>query len=139
MSYATQQDMIDRFGEQEIIDLTDRTGTGEIDVNVLGKAFADADSQIDSYLMGRYTLPLSCVPDVLMGVAADISRYRLLGTRPHEVAGQRYKDAIRWLQDVAAGRANLDLDTAQQQAAPGSGPTSSAPDRVFTDETLEDF
>ena len=56
MRYATQKDMIDRFGEEDLITLTDRADrakppTGKIDAKVLNKALSDAADLIDGYLM----------------------------------------------------------------------------------------
>ena len=49
--------MIDRFGEREIIALTDRDNTGGIDSTVLAKALDSAESEISTYLAPKYALP----------------------------------------------------------------------------------
>ena len=62
MAYCTQQDMIDRFGSEDLIQLTDRNALGVIDATVLSAAIDDATDTMDTYIATRYTLPLAVVP-----------------------------------------------------------------------------
>lgn len=119
MTYASQQNLIDRFGEDQLIQLTDRTGTGSIDAAVVGRALADADAdaEINGYLSTRYTLPLSPVPEVLEKLACDIGRYQLFGNTEKEIVKERYDNAVRFLKDVAAGKVTLGVDSNNAPAA----------------------
>jgi phage gp36-like protein len=108
--YATATDLVDRFGESELIDLTDRAQppAGMIDADVADKALADACGEADAYLGVRYTLPVTApVPLVLVAVVCDIARYRLYENRSTEEVRKRYEDAVRWLRDVSRGAAVL--------------------------------
>ena len=109
MMYATAQDMIFAFGEHEVIACTDRDGLGDIDAAVLDAALLYACSEADSYLARRYALPLPGVPAVLTAVVCDITRYRLTGGQVSETdpIKDRYKLAIAWLRDLAAGEISL--------------------------------
>lgn len=129
--YASQQDMIDRFGEDELIQLTDRNGTGEIDSDVLDRSIADAAAEIDSYLGGRYTLPLTAVPQVLVRVCADIARYRLYDAQPTDLVASRYKADTQWLTQVANGVVQLGLDPGNQSAAVSDGAQMQSGGRTF--------
>lgn len=108
MTYATQQDLIDRIGAVELAQLTDRTNGVVIDAAVLGRALADADAEIDGYLATRYQLPLATVPTVLVRLAADIARYRLYDDRTTDAVRQRYDDATKLLGNMAKGLVMLD-------------------------------
>ncbi|KQQ85847.1 hypothetical protein ASF65_04740 [Aureimonas sp. Leaf324] len=79
MSYASLQDLIDRFGDRELIQLTDRTNrpASVIDQTVVGRALADADALIDGYVGKVHALPLAAVPPALVKTAADIARFYL--------------------------------------------------------------
>lgn len=109
MAYASVADLVARFGEDELIDLTDRDEprTGAVVEAVAQAAIADAAGEIDAYLGVRYALPVAPVPAHLVTVACDVARYRLHGVRVTEEVRTRYDDALRWLKDVAAGRALL--------------------------------
>jgi phage gp36-like protein len=135
MSYATGQDLIDRFGEQEVINLTDRDRLGVVDATVASQALVATADEIDGYLAGRYSLPLQPVPRVLIGVACDIARYRLCGAEVNvtEDIRSRYKDAVRFLEHVAAGRISLG-GMPGGGAAPVAGPAVlvSAGDSLFS-------
>jgi phage gp36-like protein len=135
--YATTADLIGRFGAQELVELTDESEGGLVTAELLKlaaagsdlddyteeeqeavaaclatleEALADAGSEIDPYLTGRYTLPLSSVPRVLLTHACNMTRYHLFADRVTEVVEVRYKAALTFLKDVSAGRASLGLD-----------------------------
>ena len=57
--YCSVDDMANRFDLNELIQLTDSSGLGLIDEQVVTAAITDASSVIDGYLGGRYPLPLS--------------------------------------------------------------------------------
>lgn len=132
MTYATQQHMIDRFGEQELIELTDRATLGAIDAVVLGRALDDADGEINGYLATRHTLPLAPVPLVLTRVACDITRYFLYEDRATEAVRTRYQDAIKFLRGVSDGSITLGVDATNNAPVEPGGPQFSSGGRVFT-------
>lgn len=134
MSYATKASMIARFGEAEVIALTDRSNLGVIDDAILTGALAEADAEIEPYLAPRHKLPLASVPKILAGFAADITRYRLCGADVTETDDirNRYKDAIRFFEHVASGKIGLGLDAANNAAPPANTVQFSPPGgRVF--------
>lgn len=139
MTYATQQDMIDRFGSTELIELTDRTNVGTIDATVLGRALADADAEINGYLASRYTLPLVNVPPVLVAKASDMARYYLYDTRVTEAVKTRYDDAVKWLVSLAKGLVSLALDPINVPVADAGGVQFQTNDRVFDAAGLVDY
>jgi len=131
MTYATQQNMTDRFGSQELIELTDEDNAGSINAAALGVALTDADAEINSYLAGRYTLPLTQTSDELVRMACDIARYRLFDTRASEQVKARYDDAIKKLRDVSRGVASLGIDQSSQPVTVAGGATISSGGRDF--------
>lgn len=139
MGYATQEDLVARFGEVELIQLSDKVGLGQIDASVVDAKLADADGEIDPYLRGRYVLPLATVPQPLQRVACDIARYHLYADGATEQVAQRYKDALAFLLRVSKGELQLGLDPAEQAAPSSGGPEICGPERVFTRETLSDY
>lgn len=110
MSYATQAQLELRFGTDELMQLTDLNNLGHIDVAVVAVALADADAEINSYLAGRYNLPLTQVSAELVRLACDIARYRLFDVRATEAVKVRYDDAIKKLRDIGKGLASLGID-----------------------------
>lgn len=107
MIYASQADMVERYGEQELIQLTDRNNTGAIDATVLDRALADASAEIDGYLASRYQLPLTTIPTVLVRVCSDIARYHLHDDNIPDPVDTRYKSAVDLLRQVSLGRVSL--------------------------------
>jgi phage gp36-like protein len=107
--YAQVDDLVSRFGQAEIVQLTDRATppAGAIDNAVAQRALTDADAEIDAYIASIYTLPLSSVPPVLSRIACDIARYRLWDDQAPEEVRSRYEDARRLLEAIAAGRVTL--------------------------------
>lgn len=139
MPYATQQDLIDRFGQAELIELSDRSRSGAIDAAVVARALGDADAEIDGYLASKYTLPLDPIPLPIARIACDIARYYLHDDRVTEQVRNRYKDAIRFLESVVSGEVTLGVDATGEAPAAVGGPQTSSPDREFTRDTLADY
>ena len=138
MAYAALQDMIDRFGLDEMTLLTDRTGTGSPDPNTAAMVLNDASSQINTYLASRYQLPLTPVPDVAVRWACDLARFQLYRTEAPANVSQNYKTALTEL--VAAQKGLLTLEaSAVDVASNGSAAEFSGPDRTFDKTSLRGF
>ena len=110
MPYCTLQNLKDRYGETELIQLTDPANASAIDTAVLNAAIADADAEINSYLTA-YTLPLATIPANFERLACDITRYYLYGTAVTELVQKRYDDAVSYLKLVAKDTIKLAPDT----------------------------
>jgi phage gp36-like protein len=109
MAYATLEDLRVAFGEREVAQLTQRrTDFVEAADAATSVSFLEqASSEIDSRLATRYDVPVSPAPRMLVAVCCDIARYRLYDDAAPETVRTRYEDAVRWLNDLAAGRAAL--------------------------------
>jgi len=116
MSYCTKQDLIDRFGYDELINLTDRRNTGVIDDTVLSQAIADASAEMDGYLASRYSLPLITVPQALKPLCCDIARYKLYDEQASEQVTKRFDAAIKFLFSVSKGEISLGVDSLGSKA-----------------------
>lgn len=114
--YCTQQDLIDRFTEIELIQLTDTGNLGVINAVTVARALADTDAEIDGYLAGRYNLPLTTPIATLNQKACDIARFYLHARKVPENVQKRYDAVIRYFEQVAKGVIRLPIaatDTAQ--------------------------
>jgi len=122
MPYAIVQEMIDRFGEKEILQLTNREDprNGAIDEFVVENAIADAGNRIDSYLGQRYSLPLATIPGGIKDACIHMARYNLYDDKKPEWVKDRYNEAVAWLKDIATGKASLG-EIEEPAAAPSSG------------------
>jgi len=139
MGYATKQDLIDRFGQPELIELTDRATppTGVIDDVVITRALADADAQIEAYISITHTLPLSPIPATLVRMAGDIARYYLYEDRATEQVKERFEAAIAFLKNVAAGKAGLGVDAGGSAPAPAATVQFPKSQKVFAREDID--
>ncbi|WP_428429536.1 gp436 family protein [Pararhizobium sp.] len=143
MGYATKQDLIDRFTEKELIQLTDTVNrpATTIDDTPVNRALGDADALIDGYLAKLYRLPLSVVPKVLTKTACDIARYYLHGKAADKDSPvtTAFKQAESWLKDVAKGVVTLDVEGVAPVQAGGGSVKASAPGRIFTRDSLREL
>lgn len=141
MTYAVQQDLIDRFGATELIQLTDRTNMppSTIDGVVVGRALADADGVIDGYIGKQFDLPLSVVPPVLTKVAADLARYYLHGEAADKdsIVSRNFATALSWLKDVSKGLVSIDDQGETPEQAGGGAIRANPSTRVFRRDTLK--
>jgi len=141
MSYASLQDLKDRFAEEDIIQLTDETNVppAAIDETTVARALDDAGALIDGYVGKRYTLPLATVPHQLIRAACDIAWYYLHGERASETVKKNHDAAVQLLRDISAAKVNLEVAGETVAATPVGSPVFKEPTRVFTDETLKDY
>lgn len=139
MTYASQQDLVDRFGELELIQLTDRVSQAAVDATVVAKALSDADELIDSYIAARAALPLATTPARLVRVAGDIARYYIHADAPTDQVAAAYREAVAWLRDIAQGKATLGQDGVTAAAPAEAVVEFVGDDRLFTRAGLRDF
>lgn len=115
MAYATIADMIDRFGEAEMIRLSTADGVDLVAVNnePIERALDDASALIDTYLRRRYRMPLTVAPSEVRRACCILGRYDLStgGQRnPSDQVKDGQQQTISWLKAIAAGTVHLDLD-----------------------------
>lgn len=88
MQYATQAEFIKRYDERTLRLLCSNED-GSLNTDKINESLEDAHQTIDSYLAGRYTLPLITVPAVLTRHCCYLARYFLekgeLQTKPVKI------------------------------------------------------
>lgn len=141
MAYCTLQDLVDRFGSDEMIDVADRDGDGAPDEAVVTAACEDASGEIDVRLARRYRVPFTTSTRLLRALGCDIARYRLLDDRPHEQAEARYQAAIDLLDAIASGEVMLGAEEQMAQSDPSarSGIRFKPGRSCFTPRDQDDF
>lgn len=113
MLYATLSDMIDAFGERELIQLSDRANDGVINEQAIERALERASADIDGYMGWLQAKSINASEQaltVLRGLCCDMARYRLAGSDGRLVTDEmrdRHKDAIGMLKMIAKGEIKL--------------------------------
>ena len=156
--YATAADVKDALDSGALLRLVDDENEGYTAVGELrakqqarvNKALVDAGNEADTYIAQRYDLPLPLVPPVLRGKVVDIAVWNLFARRglgdADEVVRERYKNAVRWLEQLALGKVSLPLpisgggDDGSGGGTPQAGSASirSQP-RIFDRDKLRGF
>lgn len=109
MAYTTRAKLIERISDATLIQLTDDEGDGtKIDERVEA-AISDACGVIDSYLRGRFAIPLSdTAPEPVPSICADIAIFNLYERRGDFLISdkiqERYKRSIKKLEDIQSGK-----------------------------------
>lgn len=121
--FLTVDEMVERVGTEEMLQVA---GTGStrhadgrrLDTARVEAAIAFATDFTIARLKSRYrtvkTLQAEQVPSLLKGYVADIARYRLRvrSNNQNQVTDEireRYKDAEKFLSDLEAGKASIEL------------------------------
>jgi phage gp36-like protein len=131
----------ERFTQRELDQLTATAGAS-MDFT---QAASDASETIDSYLAaipGRtFAVPLTVPPARIVGVAADLTRYELWSARASEEVAKRRDQAMEYLRDLVAGRAQLLVEVATPEAPldPSARVGYRTAGRTFTGATLAGF
>jgi phage gp36-like protein len=119
-AYCTPQDLIDRFGLDELVQVAPGGIGGQPLTAKVQRACDDAGDMVDGYLRPRHTLPLTAVPRILVKLSAAIARFELhLGgdRQPTDQVKQDRDAAIAFLKDVASGKADLGIDATGAEPA----------------------
>lgn len=117
MAYATINDMVERFGQIEMIRLSTRdTALMEaIDGARVAELLEDATSVINSHLRRRYAVPLSPVPREIRRACCILARYDLAQggeQTPTEAMETERSQVMKWLRELGEGDARLDVASA---------------------------
>jgi phage gp36-like protein len=141
MSYASVDDMVQRFGAAEMIRASTPDGQPAVAVVAapIQAALDSASAIIDGYLRGRYDVPLDVAPAEVNRACCMLARYDMMlgGERaPSEQAKVTRDETVSWLRHVAEGKVLLDI----AQVAPGdqSYAAYSTRPQVFGDQGFTD-
>lgn len=144
MAYCTKDDILTQLDETTLVQLTDDYYTGSVEADFVTRAIADADSEIDSYVGARHTVPLNPVPTLIRKLSTDIAVHNLFARRsggPPDHIADRYRGAISLLELIAKGTASLgagDPD-GSPPAANAAAMATVSPPRVFSRDKLRGF
>jgi len=110
----------------------DRTAAVNADIDA-------SESEVDSYLAPRYSVPLTTIPDVIVDATAALTVERIYnrGHGPPDAVAQRAERARVWLRDIAKGTAVLAGVSASPSTSVGSNVVRvEADDRELTRDSL---
>lgn len=141
MAYSTDTDLYDRIDQEMVIQLTDDANAGEVDQAKLDNLRADCSELINTYLRGRYTVPVDPAPEILVNIESDLLVHKLYQRRPgYEIPdsiSDSKKDAMELLKQINLGKVLLED---QPDIAEGAIQINKkASDRIFPDDTLNSF
>lgn len=139
MSYITLDDLLLEVSEADLVNLTDDEGLGMIHQERVAKAIASAQGEVDGYAGKRYSVPLDPVPAVIHAACVDISLYRLYGrgVEVPETWQQRYRNAVRLLENLAKGLIQLGGAGSTDPAPSSHAPEITSATRRLSRESLE--
>jgi len=135
MAYCTQDDILLKVDEETLIRLTDDADAGAVDSDMVDRAIADADEEIDSYLTLKYALPFSTVPNLVRRMSVAIAIANLYGRRDIEYPENRKDEsdlARKNLDKLAKGTMILDVPEPAVDSSAGIAVTTSKSDRIFS-------
>jgi len=163
MTYAALADMVARYGELEMVQLTDTTNVPPttIDAARVDVKLGDAQAFVDGYIGQVYRMPLQgclkpalpglppqyATPPVLTRIVCDVARYYLHDDlAPENEVYRRYKAALKELEALASGVSMLSCpwggspgELVGADALQGNGVTYGFSPRQITDDTTRGY
>jgi phage gp36-like protein len=165
--YIEKQDLIDELGAEKLLELADDSATAELaDLtdddpdNALAqainkridRALSYAVGTFDSYARTRYTIPVPVTPKVKSS-CIDLAVFHFFKSRAtagstkegvYAVKKEAHDSAVNFLRDVAAGKAALDVPTAEETLANPASPDevlrgSSTKEDIFSDRKMTGY
>lgn len=138
MPILTRAELETRLGAEAVEQLSDLEALGSTNVARVQAAIDDAEAEVMGYVRAASTAPLpDPAPENLKRIAAIVAHYNLWRRQVDEQhpVYVAYRDAVRELRDIAAGRVTLPTgSTGDGQAY--AGLAGWAPQRLLTDATL---
>ena len=128
VTYATEEDMRIRFGEELLEQLSPP-----------GEAGDAAATLAVAYAAARYRVPLEPVPAPVRRWCADIARWFLDQARTDEAIRKAYEDAIAGLKDMARGVIVFQCRGIASEDTPNGQVAMSGPKRMFSMESLKGY
>ena len=109
--YATVDAMKRKFGESELIQLTETEPPylDTINMDKLNAAMQEANSEIDAYVGSRYPLPLQTIPPFLIEIGCNLARYYAVtgDLSENDPIKNRYESSIKTLTKISKGDLTL--------------------------------
>lgn len=150
MAYCTQSDIQKVLNADILAQLTDDDESHDppvVDSSIVTAAISYADAVINSYLRGKYDLPLDPLPPMVKDFSVNISIFRLYSRRPNvriinESILYIYEDTIAQLKNIQKGLQTLgDDDSVSDTSVSQTGifKTSKTLDQVYTKEYLDTY
>jgi len=141
MAYCTQDDLLERVSEDELIQATDDENIDAVDESKVTRAIADADAIVNGYCGRRYAVPFTTVPALIRKFSVDIALYTLFSRRAG--AGEEFRqhrdDAVSYLKGVARGENTLGENDPDETPASANTPNIVSNPRIFSRTSLEGF
>lgn len=141
MPYCAKTDILEQIDEDILIQLTDDEDTASVDDDMVTRAIADADAEIDSYCGVRYPVPFSTVPDIIRKWSVEFAIYNLYARRKgvSDDRKERYNNGIRFLRDVSKGVVSLGPDDPDSTPSDANAPQITSSDRIFSRDKMKGF
>lgn len=123
--YLTDEEYIDRASQDETERLANENEVldGTIDQTetyIVNMCIKDASELVDSYLRGRYQLPLSTIPELIKRLTFQVARYYLYEKKGlTEDVLQTFDRAINELRRIAKGESRLDAPELSAEQSSG--------------------
>ena len=136
--YATVEGMKRKFGESELIQLTETEPPylDAINMDKLNAAMQEANSEIDAYVGSRYPLPLQLIPPFLTEIGCNLARYYAVtgDLSENDPIKNRYESSIKTLTKISKGELTLGSSPAGE-----SKPVQTSSNNVQFAVGLRDF
>ena len=133
MSYTSQTRIERSIGSTLLIQLTDDSGAGSVDSDVLNQAIESAGNEIDGYIQAHYSVPLATTPGMIQVIADDLTVYYLYYHRRNSFGipdgiWETYKMRIKQLEKINDGKIDLGVEPPPSKSskvmAQSDGPTA---------------
>lgn len=115
--YIAETDLDEYIEEKALIQLTDDDRSGHINSDRVDECIDGAEDEIDGYLSGLYTVPVTgTIPGLVKEFSVILACRRLYVRRGMVPAAfvSVVEDAMKTLEKIAEGKIKLDIDGATE-------------------------
>jgi phage gp36-like protein len=148
--YSTIESVIKKIDRRTLIQLLNDEVRSDEEINLndaqdpivlrFNEAAGEAGAIINSYLRGRYSLPFSVVPLIIISISDELTKYNCYKRRGDipESIQNIYKANITVLERIEAGKMDIGIPGEQQNLISEIKTNKSSHHRIFNDDDVWD-
>lgn len=139
--YSIEADVTSKIPEADVALLTDDADGDVIDSAKVDEAIERADDMVDSYIRGRFEVPLDPTPPLIKRISTNLAIFELYERKLNLIVPeniQRLRDnAVGDLVKIQEGKIAIEISKGQAPASFAARSTHG--EKCFTKEVLDQF
>jgi len=141
MAYITESDVSKVLPIQELVLLTDDSGSGTVDSANFNQCVADSEAIINAYLRPQHSVPLTTPGDLIKKIDIELTIFHLNKRRDtiSEAVRNYYDDNLKLLNKISTGSITINDPDSFRNTGGRIQSNKSSTSKVYTSSEMDKF